>query len=364
MRSVVPTKEFVELGEDARRTINFGARKPQEVWAEVLNLDREALETISARMRDLVFSGLGGLAANGLANLLYPFYENGGSYIPESDLFAIEGRALSRPQMALVQRQYTWAHALCSTATFWDELRGQMACMRSLDWPEADALSFATRIYEVPPTQTRSRIVAVGLVGMVGLLTGVRQGAFSVALNYAPGKLSVEADPDPTFKIRQLLENPSVTNYDSALSEVKSWSTSSPCFITLCGTARGDGAVVEFGRAAKGQKAHATKVRLASADGLLVQTNHYDAYPFGDQNGFFDSPSATSSTRRALLEEGLLKACSIPEGLAERILELWKTPPVLNFETTHVALMHPKDCTIRAWRCISPAAGENGGGSA
>jgi len=362
-------KEAVPLGAAHRRRVVYDAESPQEVWSAVLSQDEPSIKAISTAMKEQVFDGPLGIFARIAAELAYPLYQSHGHYIKDSDLFADVSGVLSRPEMALVQRQYTLAHALCSTAAFWDPAAGEMVCMRSLDWPAADALAEATRIYDFEAASGGNRSSVVGITGMCGILTGMKHGGFSVAINYAPKPHSAQMRSDPTFKIRQLLENPGISTYAQARADVQAWKVGAPCFITLCGKDRGEACVIEFGqRTNEADGTHAMNPREVNDAGWIVQTNHFDKH--GRFGALFDGlggkpptdpfcadPSDTTVQRRELIEQELPGAIGAGgAAMEQRLLDLWMTEPVLNYESVHIALMRPRSGSIRVWKLESRGA--------
>jgi hypothetical protein len=261
--------------------------------------------------------------------------------------------------MALCQRQYTWSHVGCTTAALWDENAGHMVCARSLDWPAANAIAKSTRYFDFHDQSDRVTCHVAGLTGMVGVLTAVKPGGFSVVLNFAKVFFSARARSDPTFLIRKLVCDPAITTYAQAVEAVMHWEVGAPCFITLCGVGRGEACVVEFP-----PHPHRPRLRRVRGEQSLVQANHYDPDgefgvlntrnpraepPPGDD--WYDAPLITNSGyRRRVLEHGLQQLQRNPTAdLDAALLALWRWPPVFNHETAHVVVMRPATGTMRIW---------------
>ncbi|MGE0387626.1 MAG: hypothetical protein AB7Q97_23110 [Gammaproteobacteria bacterium] len=329
-------------------------------WRHLLEHDREALIELLHEMKALLYrwpvvNPFVWLLAKGA----YVFYRRSGHFVAESDLLAERTGVLSAAEMAFCQRQYTWSHVGCSTAAIWDEARGHMLCMRSLDWPAAAAIAKATRYFEFQDPHGRTLFRAASLTGMVGVLTGVRPGGFSVVLNFAKAPLSARRRSDPTFLIRKLLSDPQVRNWHDAVLAVLQWEVGAPCFITMCGIGRDEACVVEFppyGRA--------PRIRRIGASGVLVQTNHYDpdgsfgalnrhdpaARPPPGEDWYAAKLMVNSGLRRARIEAGLRALAAAPgDALEQRALELWKQAPVFNYETAHVVAMRPATGELAIW---------------
>ncbi|MBF0368654.1 MAG: hypothetical protein HQL52_04275 [Magnetococcales bacterium] len=383
-----------ELGSEMKRIVHCQKQEPEEIWEDVFlgEEDREAFTDICKAFRKMAFEGKYGWYARRLAKLMYGIvYRGFGHYLDESDwLSKKSGKILSRSQMAFVQRAYTWSHFACSTTCVWDADLGETICMRSLDWQGARPLGQATRIFDVQDLDGNTLYTGVGVVGMLGALTGVKPG-FSIAINYAPWfEGSTDEDMDPTFKLRRLLENPAIDTYDKALIALQSWEVSSPVFLTLCGTQKDEACVVEIGR-------FDNKSIRKSKDGLLIQTNRFD--PNGDfghqelaggetREGRFgdveknmpdrkkqkdfpvngkgesiakDSRNPTSEEwycgkliphskkREEQIEEALSGFEGTSRELEDKLIETYKTAPVWNWETAYWSLMRPKTGTMRVF---------------
>ncbi len=356
-------KELEQVHE--RRTIPYGSSDPAEVWQEVVEKDGERIRDLCKTMMEVCAERIPPWIFNMLAELFYAaIYQTWGKFIHESDYISDRIGVVSRAQMAFLQRQYTLVHAFCSTVTTWDEENQEMVCMRSLDWPASDEIAKCTRIFELRDNNHEKVAEVAGIAGMIGMLTGVRKG-FSVALNYAPWHLSARFYSDPTFLIRELLQNTAINNFDEALGAVKSWRVGAPCFITICGESKGQAAVIEIGT---GDDKH---LREARDDGLLAQTNHYDLRsPFAWHNcRFYDremSPDEwylselmkNSKKRRELIEEALEPSRQTSEALEQRLRDIFSTPPVMNQETAQWVVMRPKRGTMQVWSSGGVPGGE------
>jgi hypothetical protein len=274
---------------------------------------------------------------------------------------AQQSGVLSPAQAAFLQRQYTLAHAaFCTTTTAWDEDQQEMVCMRSLDWLGADDIARATRIFDLVNRENKPIATVAGIVGMAGVLTGVKKG-FSIAANYAPWAFSARFCSDPTFLIRDILQDETIDSYDKAVAAIRLWQVGSPCFITVCGVKKGEASVIEFG---KGSLVCHTK---ADSSGVLVQANHYgcekfkphskDQYKQEPQEGWYDSTLLRNSEQRQRQVLAGLKDLTGTASLETTLQELYKQPPVMNFETAQWVLMRPakglQNDGMKVWSCTT-----------
>ena len=286
-------------------------------------------------------------------------YQPFGLYMDESNHLAdrIGDHILARSDLAAMQRLYTLSHAGCSTVMAWDRRQGHMVHFRSLDWPSASAIASASRIY-VGHRANREVFTAAGLLGMVGFLTAVKPG-FSIAINFAPWRgTSFSLNADPTFLIRRLMESP-ISTYAQAYQHIQDWRPGAPVFISLCGIAKGEACIFEFGT--RGQ-AHV--VAMAAAD-YLIQTNHFaPGSPFAEHTKpqAADKPwdhqtwdghaiLETSVARWRLLDESLAAAYgSATEFDLMTVLErAYGRRPLWNCETAQWVGMIPQTGDIRTW---------------
>lgn len=341
------------------RKVYCKAEKASEVWKEVVEHDAGAMRELCDAMSRLVFDvGVPKWLVLLSAKLLYhSVYKRCGHYIKESDYLALECSDMSASLMAFLQRQYTLAHMGCSVVVLWDETKEQMLCFRSLDWKGADDIAHSTRRFSFVNEKDKEIAQVAGITAMVGVLTGAKKG-FSVAINYAPWKRSAKFKSDPTFLIRQLLEDESITDYKSAQDNVKHWKVGSPCFISLCGVNRGEACVIELGSE---ENVH---VREMGEEGFLIQTNHYDliSSPFTEHNEprYTDEMSEkewyssellrNSQEREKIIKQKLHEESDLP--MEQRLIEIYKKVPVLNWETAQWVLMRPASGEIDVYSCV------------
>jgi len=344
---------------EAERRIFFEAQRPQEIWKELIEHDIEDMKKLCTAMSKLVYEvGLPKFVVHLSAKILYnSVYRWWGHYKNESDYLAHQCTNMSASLMAFLQRQYTLAHMGCSVVMSWDEENKEMLCFRSLDWQGADDIAKSTRRFLFVNKKDKEVAQVAGITAMVGVLTGAKKG-FSIAINYAPWKRSAAFASDPTFLIRQLLEDEGVNDYKSALAIVSAWKVGSPCFISLCGVNKGEACVIELG--SKNQ----VHVREMENNDFLIQTNHYDleTSPFIQHNEeayrqemtekeWFDSELLKNSQKReALLRKKLQDRPNVSR--QEQLINMYLEVPILNWETAQWVLMRPKSGEIEIYACV------------
>lgn len=352
-----PYKHIVKVSE--QRRVFFQGQNPQEIWKEVLQKDQSDMKRLCEAMSQLVYDiGVPKILVHFGAKILYHIvYKPWGHYLEESDYLASQCSNISSSMMAFLQRQYTLAHMGCSVVMQWDDKTEQMLCFRSLDWKGSDDIAHSTRRFSFVNRKNEEVAQVAGITAMVGVLTGVKKG-FSICINYAPWKRSAKFKSDPTFLIRQLLEDENITNYKEALQCVKTWEVGSPCFISLCGITKEEACVIELCGKSR------LHIRNIDESGLLIQTNHYSlsSSPFVKHNEekyeqemserqWYDSELLRNSQKR---EEVIRKnlECDSQLGMEEKLISVFKKVPVLNWESAQWVIMKPALGEIEVYSCV------------
>jgi len=349
-------KTITEITDE--RKVYVDATTPQEIWKDVVAKDADSMKELCVAMSKLVYEVgvpkfLVHFGAKVLYNLVYRWW---GHYVDESNYLASKCENMSASLMAFLQRQYTLAHMGCSVVMIWDEQTEQMVCFRSLDWKGADDIAKSTRRFSFVNKDDKEIAQIAGVTAMVGVLTGAKKG-FSVAINYAPWKRSAKLKSDPTFLIRQLLEDENITTYKQALKNVRAWQIGSPCFISICGVEKGEACVVELG-------SDNVFVREIGTKNFLIQTNHYDleTSPFTQHNEepytkdmneleWYESELLQNSQQREkLFKKRLQEDSSL--SMKDKLISLYKEVPIMNYETAQWVYMQPKSGIIDIYACI------------
>jgi hypothetical protein len=105
-------------------------------------------------------------------------------------------------------------------------------------------------------------------------------------------------------------------------------------------------------------------VRCIEEKEFLIQTNHYDleSSPFTEHNEepyaqdmsekqWFDSELLNNSQKRHLILTKALQE-DADTSMQERLINLYKEVPVLNYETAQWVLMKPKSGKIDVYSCV------------
>jgi hypothetical protein len=351
------------------RIVQLKSASPQTraYWREVLEADNGAVRNVlNAATRYAEMNSLLGSWWTLPAWAIYHLaYRRAGRFIEESDDIA-ERLSFSPSALAFLQRAYTWAHAGCTAAIVSDG--DKLWHLRSLDWGEepgesdvgfVPAIAEATKRFDFT---VEGKIVfqSAGITGMIGVLTGLKPRAFSIAINYAPWKTwSAHWRPDPTFLVRELLCNEKIKDYKQAFAAIRSWEPSSPVFISLCGIEPGQGAIIEFG------DERLPAIRELGGNPFITQGNH-----FSEESGFkkqnrkrVDEPAPGKTWDDYPLERTSFKRCEILQtslrerlkqglpqgGMPQVFREAYSISPILNRETVQWTLMEPAGSYIAIW---------------
>lgn len=360
------TDRMLPLDESSVRDILFEEKTAAAIWQNLTPEDFKDYRFLCRAMKKLVFRGMAAPIINVVASYMYHrHYNRTGHYMPESDWMAQQSNGLvTRAQTAMIQRMYTWAHVVgvgCTTCCAWDEHSESMVCFRSLDWDGARELGLATRIYDFRDKSGTVHFSAAGILGMVGMLTGVKPG-FSIAINYLPWRTaSAQCATDPLLMLRMILENATINTYDEALTAVEDATIGAPACFTICGIEKNQACAVEVGKNSK-------KFIRTAKNGFLAQTNHYDTTsPFSAQSATsYDYPVGKRGNRLADWHDGSLlpgsprRRLDISMALRQLVEQgadmetgmeaAYRKSPVWNFETAQWAFMRPKDGTIKVWK--------------
>lgn len=352
-----------QMCEDQRAALRlpFTAASAAERWGALLasDADREAFGTMCRALQKAYFGTLPARLATWLFYRLV--YSHSGRYVEDSDYLADATGILSRAQMALMQRQYTWAHVAynfvpgCTTTCIRTQDGWRM--MRSLDWGNLPVMAPAVRAYDYLDAQGLTTHTAA-VQGMAGVLTFSRPGLCG-AINFAPKQRSLSPArfrSDPLFVLRDLIEHSHINTLEAALEFIAAQRFSSPVFISLCSSNSDSAAVIEI--------AHDKRQNVRYArDGILVQTNHFHQdSPFSHENypqlatepaeGWEHSDLLRNSQKRF---DDLMEALTPLVGMPATEVEMaclgrYSIAPVWNHETTYWTLANPAAGSLRLWQ--------------
>lgn len=306
-------------------------------WAAALGGSREAVQALldgfdaqaraqaAARLGPLGAPALRGLTA--LQDLLHRVH--GRRHGAELDqVAALAGRAPSEVLLANLAYEHGCSTFLC------DGRAGPLHA-RNLDWPFPGGLlrrhGCVLRVHGAPA----GGYAVVGWPGLLGALTAVAPGRFTVSVNYvrhrraglwrllaraAGGALPV------AWAVREALEQSG--SFADAVDRLRAAPILTPALVALAGPRRGEAVVLE--RTARG-----CAVRRLE-EGVLSVANHYEAAGLAGQCVDYDAGG--SATRKAILVRGLARAAPRDARAALCLLA-----PAVRPETQQQAVMRAGD---------------------
>jgi len=195
--------------------------------------------------------------------------------------------------------------------------------VRTLDWPN-QAMGRATRKFWLK--MPAHRAVLVSFPGMVGGLSGMVPGAYSVTIDWAPPTRFPAFDFGPLFLLRDVLET--CPTYASARARLSCERLSSSVFFTLCGTR--EACIIERTHRQAG-------VRELGAEPITV-SNHFQCPEFQKYNGPVlqgteDELLKTTCERSAALREELAALRGTASTELPAFLHALAREPVTNGQT-------------------------------
>lgn len=345
--------------ERVTKTYTIDLSLPEdERWAEVISKEKRATRALIQEAREQ----LGGFGWVG--KVFSPLYKfAGGRYVEEMKSWC-EAYQISQGDMALIQCSYDLSQlphifggmmnapgkALRAlkekifgcTAGLCVAPKGKMHHVRSLDWPLKRG-GAATRIFEF--CKEGHSFVTVGLTGMVGVLSGMVPGAYSVTINWAPPDSIPSFNRlGPLFLLRETFEE--CDTYENAVYMLKNSEVSTNVFFVVCGANPGEGCVIERSKTS-------AKLRHFSGE-PLVQANHYETKGFSKLN----APIEGEDEEESIYNASLARAESLRERLdgfssssdLGKYDTLLSRNPVGNEDTIHQMAFCPTTGEMRVWR--------------
>lgn len=325
-------------------------------WAEVIKhevgparrLAKQALADISATVDDAAPSWvpgwLKGTVVKTAGKALEQAYKlAGGRYVDEMKAWA-EALKVSTADAVLLNCTYELS-GMCTVGAVNSDTLG-MVHVRTLDWP-LSAIGAATRLFRFH--RGDHEFVAVGIVGHVGVLSGMVPGAYSVTINWAPPDGRPTFDFGPAFLLREVLET--CTTYNQAVAALTATTLSAPVFYFVCGAKPGQACVIERTR----DDAAVRKMKGRT----LVHANHHETSKFRHRNdgiGRFDpeaeemSMLTYSETRAASLDAGLTTIGR--KSTVDDVAACLDVDDVCNDDSYQQMLFVPATGEVKVWRWV------------
>lgn len=319
----------------------------EERWSEVIRAEKRTARRIAKEATDklgwfqrVLLKSTGGIFMRAYRAL-------GGRYTGEIECWA-NALGVTVGEAALMNCIYELSHVRllgCTAGIRWVPGLG-MVHLRSMDWP-LETIGDGTRIFRFK--RGKREFISVGIVGFVGVLSGMLPGAYSVTINWAPSFDRPHFDFGPAFLLRTVLED--CDTYEEAVYSLKKTKIAAPVFYAVCGTNRGEACVIERTRTQATVRAFKPPT--------LVQANHHVARRFKTHNEEMDyrydedidETVLEDSERRAATMDRELNKIGGAKTLSQAAKPL-RVPPVRNDESVQQMVFLPKTGELKVWRLV------------
>jgi predicted choloylglycine hydrolase len=175
---------------------------------------------------------------------------------------------------------------LCTSVAFYHSDFGMVHC-RNLDWP-LPQIKDATVILNCK--SNAGPFKAVTVPGMVGVLSGVAKGRFSITINSKEDSdhlMPFAQGWSAPLLVRWILEN--CENYEAARRELKKASAFVPFFVTLAGRKRGQAVVFEINTTARNRFYESSEGPVAVANHFPTESWEEDHCCSGERQDFVEA---------------------------------------------------------------------------
>lgn len=334
-------------------------KSEEERWHEVIHEEGSVAKSLVGNAtRDLLgYDATGGSPGGWLSkgikmfSGLYKF--SGGHYQKELAAWA-EAIGCSTAEMTLLNCQYELSHLAEKTGAMregvpsWLRKLLRLGCtagavrlgtnrvvhVRTMDWP-LKSMAKATRIFRF--VKGEREFLTVGVLGMVGALSGMVPGAYSVTIDYAPPTFMPGFDFGPLFLLRRVFET--CDTYEKACYALSHTKLSANVLFMVC-SAKGEACVIE--------RTRNEFAKVAARDGRIAVGNHYCSAKMKHHNLGWDPGIIENSKARAECMLGGIQGYAESTPL-EQIASALENDPVLNDETRQMMAFDPSRGELMVW---------------
>jgi hypothetical protein len=307
-------------------------KSPTERWAPIV--DKYKGELLAADQQLQKFAGdnlpwVTRLLADGLISSLSTASKRGAVVYGQELAALADMVGISLGRLVLLQLVYE-ASATCTSIVVQNE-DGSVFHARTMDWEMPFSVEALT-VELIFRSHGRELFRASSWAGYVGVLTGMKPGAFAISVNFrltkegsfwTNVKQTLKSAWPVGFLVREVLQSES--EYQGALVALASSPLISPAYFTLSGVERGEGCIVTRNAIEEVMETERPSVRTGAP---CVQTN-IDGWSCADEEDIM-----WSIRRREVARERLIGVL--------RYDELWSVlsaPPVCNSLTIYGTVM-------------------------
>lgn len=215
---------YVDLNADAK-----------EKWREIIEDNLDAIKSIYKKL-EAEYSGVLGTMASYMVSLASTF-----GYVLYTDEISYIAKKCDIPfgKVVLLQIMYELS-ASCTSVIYYDENIKAPVHFRTMDWALPDLKKMTIRVEFQRDKKTV--YTAVTWAGYVGVLTAMKSGEFSVALNYRSTggsivdnlKNLVKSNWPGGYLIRYVME--SKLSCTDVIATLCKSTLVAPCYFTICGS--------------------------------------------------------------------------------------------------------------------------------
>ena len=245
---------------------------------------------------------------------------------------------LAERRAALGSQVPEWLQALISFGCTAGAVRladGRAVHVRNMDWP-LQPIRTATRLFRF--TDGDREFVTVGLPGLVGALSGMVPGAYSVTINYAPPTFLPGFAFGPLFLLRQVFET--CDTYEDACEALSHTRLSANVLFLVC-SAEGTACAIE--------RTREDFARIPMRGGTLAVANHYRSGKLSGQNRGWDPEIIAYSKQRASTLDSGMKRLG-PRATLAKAARILDEEPVCNEETHQMMAFDPSRGDLLTWK--------------
>lgn len=321
---------------------------PRRRWAEVVEKEKKVMVALGKEAREDIREVSHLLLSPTLHKVFDLAYRCFGGCYQQEMRYIARGMGVPASLGVVLNCTYELSHMLdgptpfgCTAGVKWVPGVG-MVHVRNMDWPLA-MIGPATCLFNY--TDGDRSFVSVGITGLVGVLSGMLPGGYSVTINWAPSLSRPTWDWGPLFLLRHVLET--CDTYDEAVMELADTPISTSVFYVVCGTKKGQACVLE-------RTSDDCEIREMGRSDVLVQSNHFQSERmrrfnkplYQEEEGY--ELVITDSRERAYNLEHKLLSCSKYDTVV-RCLD--HAPQHNEFSYQQMAFV-PKSGKVDVWRYV------------
>jgi len=334
----------------------------EDRWSEVIQKEGKTAKSLIRNATqdmlgyDATIESLGGWTSRAIKMFSGAYRFSGGHYRGELAAWA-EALGCSAGELTLLNCQYELSHlaersvAMINGTPVWLRKLLRLGCtsgavrlgskrvvhIRNMDWP-LKSMAKATRIFRF--VDGDREFVTVGVPGMVGALSGMVPGAYSVTINYAPPTFMPGFDFGPLFLLRHVFEI--CDTYEEACDALSHTKLSANVLFMVC-SANGKACVIE--------RTRNDFAKVPMRGGTIAVANHYRSGKMKHHNLGWDPDIIENSKDRAECMLGGLQEFGDRVTL-EQIACALENEPVLNDETRQMMAFDPSSGEVLVWAAV------------